>query len=103
MSYLVLHVRPYDFEDEGRRIQGATVTYLDPSTPLAANGERGHPPLSLSVDPGVERQLSEVPGHYELEFSQRRGKYGRPQLVLAGAKLVHVTNLLGKSEAQKGV
>lgn len=87
-AYLVLHVRPYDFEsDDNRRIQGATVTYIDPETPVT-NGERGKPPLSLSVDQGVDRQLKEVPGFYELEFAHKRGKNGRPQVVLSGARLV---------------
>lgn len=101
--YLVLHVRPYDFEDDGRRIQGSSVTYLDPSTPLTATGERGHPPLSLSVDTGVDRQMQEVPGFYDLSFTQRRGKNGRPQLVLAGARLVAGVDLTdAPSENQRG-
>lgn len=88
MTYLVLHVRPYDFEADGRRIQGASVTYIDPSTPLTAQGERGHPPLSLSVDSDAARQITEVPGFYVLDFAHRRGKNGRPQVMLAGAQLV---------------
>jgi hypothetical protein len=87
-QYLVLHVRPYDFEaEEGRRVRGATVTYIDPETPITADGERGRPPLSLSVEPGIERELTDVPGFYDLTFAQRRGKNGRPQLVLSGARL----------------
>ena len=88
MSFVVLHVRPYDFEaEDGRRLQGSTVTYLD----LAMKGEepeRGYAPLNLSVEPQVDRQLTAVPGLYDLDFRQRRGKNGKPTLVLAGARLV---------------
>ena len=88
MSYVVLHVRPYDFEaEDGRRLRGATVTYLD----LAMKGsdpECGYAPLNLSVEPDVDRQFSAVPGLYDLDFRQRRGKNGKPTLVLAGARLV---------------
>lgn len=97
--YLVLHVRPYDFEDDGRRIRGASVTYLDPETPASAEGERGRPPLTLSVDSDIERQISDVPAFYDLKFAQRRGKNGRPQLVLAGARLVQPVDLSGKARA----
>lgn len=101
--YLVLHVRPYDFESEdNRRIQGATVTYIDPETPVT-DGERGRPPLSLSVDQGVDRQFKEVPGFYVLEFAHKRGKNGRPQVVLSGARLVSAVSLTPKSGSQTGV
>ena len=87
-GYLVLHVRPYDFEtEEGQRRQGSTVTYLDLSNDGVDAAERGFAPLNLSVDTEIDRQLTAVPGVYDLEFRQRRGRNGKPTIVLAGAKL----------------
>lgn len=88
MSYLVLHVRPYDFTaDDGKQVRGSSVTYLDlggPSEP----GELGHAPLTMSVPDEVARDFREAPALYDLDFRQRRGKGGRPTLTLAGARLV---------------
>lgn len=86
MTYLVLHVRDFDFEsDDGGRVAGATVTYLDPLTPLDPS-ERGLPPLQMTVKPEVARQLPEAPAYYELTFAQRRGKGGKAALSLIGAR-----------------
>lgn len=87
MSYLVLHVRPYDFTaEDGKQVRGASVTYLDMTGPVE-NGELGHAPLTMSVPDEVARDFREAPALYELDFRHRRGKGGRPVLVLAGAQL----------------
>ena len=91
MSYLVLHVRPYDFDsDDGRRISGASVTYLDLAEPdtSRASDERGVAPLTISTTVDASRGISQAPGIYDLRFTQRRGKGGRPVLTLTGAQLV---------------
>lgn len=87
MRYLVLHVRPFDFQGEdGRNISGASVTYLDlevtPST-----DELGLAPLTISAPARMGDQFPQVPGLYELHFTHRRGKGGRPVLALGGATL----------------
>lgn len=88
MRYLVLHTREYDFEDDtGRRVNGTTVTYLDPSL-APGDGERGNPPLQLSVANQVAAGFTECPGFYELDFGQKRGKGGKPVVVLTGGRLV---------------
>ncbi len=89
MSYLVLHVRPYDFNDQssGRRVQGATVTYLDLDLPPSSQGERGYAPLQLSVDAELGAAFTHCPGFYDLSFAQRRGRQGKPQLVVTRARL----------------
>lgn len=85
MQVLVLYVRQYDFEDDNkRRVQGANITYVDPSTP-PAEGEKGHAPLSITVDVSMMRDFTDVPGVYEMEFTQRRGRNNRPTLALARA------------------
>ena len=97
MSYLVLHVRPYDFDsDDGRRISGASVTYLDlsePATPPAGSDERGVAPLTITTTVDAARGIVQTPGIYDLRFTQRRGKAGRPVLVLADAELVRQVDL----------
>ena len=102
MSYLVLHVRSYDFQaDDGKQVRGATVTYLDLSAPIEP-GEVGRPPLSMSVPAEVAASFREAPALYAMDFRQRRGKGGKPVLTLAGAELRQRVNL-GDSDIQKKV
>jgi hypothetical protein len=87
--YLVLYVRPYDFQTkEGERCQGATVTYLDLTMQATNPGEHGFAPLQLSIDHEVSKSFTAAPGYYDLEFRQRRGKDGKPQIVLTGGQLI---------------
>lgn len=88
MSYLVLHVRPWALTDEVTKElrEGLTVTYIDPTTP-SQDGEVGIPPLNITADKGLMPSFTSAPGLYDLSFSQRRGKAGKPQLVLNGANL----------------
>ena len=102
MSYLVLHVRPWDFAtDDGERKRGATVTYLDLQA-ATEPGEVGHAPLSMSVGEELVPSFGQAPALYDLDFRHRRGKGGKPVLVLAGAKAIRPVNL-GQSENQKTV
>lgn len=98
MTYLVLHVRPYDFEaDDGRRIAGASVTYLDLDSgatgPASARDELGYAPLTIAAPERVARDFSNVPGIYQLHFHHRRGKGGKPTLALGGATLERPADL----------
>lgn len=87
MSYLVLHVRPYNFTtDDGKQLRGASVTYLDLENP-PERGEVGHAPLTMSVGEELVGSFREAPAFYDLDFRHRRGKGGKPVLVLAGAQL----------------
>lgn len=43
MTYLVIHVRPYSFRDDGNKlVEGASITYLDLDNE-PDEGEKGHP------------------------------------------------------------
>jgi len=93
MSFLVLNVRSYSFDaEDGRHISGASVTYLD-LTPTPSSDAQGVPPLTVSVPPEVATQFPSAPAIYQLEFTQRPGKGGRPMLALARAELVRPVNL----------
>lgn len=88
MQVLVIYARQFDFEDDNkRRIQGGKIHYIDPTT-SPADGEQGFPPLELSVDTSMMPNFTEVPGVYDLEFTQRRGRNNRPTLVLTKAVCV---------------
>jgi len=95
MTYLVLHVRPFDFHSpEGQHLQGVSVSYLDLThSPSEADGERGYAPLTLTGEPDLIKDFEQVPGRYRLDFSHRRGARGRPQVVLSGASLVEPVTL----------
>ncbi len=93
MTYLVLHVRPYDFEGKDKvRRQGATVTYLDLSASSSAP-ELGNSPLQVSADQQLAKSFTAAPALYQLSFGQRRGKDGKPVLYLNGAKLEAAVDL----------
>lgn len=93
MTYLVLHVRPYDFEGKDKkRHQGATVTYLDLSA-TAPEPEVGTSPLQLSVDEQLAKRFTAAPALYSLGFGQRRGKDGKPSLYINSAKLEAAVDL----------
>jgi hypothetical protein len=88
VNYLVLHVRPYSFRDDSNRlVEGASVTYLDLSNE-PDEGEKGFAPLTITATTDKARGFTEVPGYYDLSFSQRRGAKGRPQIVFDRARLV---------------
>jgi hypothetical protein len=92
MNYLVLNVREYNFKDDNdKRVEGATVTYLDLSNE-PGEGEKGFAPLTISATPDKARGFTEVPGYYEMSFTQRRGAKGRPQIVFDRARLVAPTD-----------
>jgi hypothetical protein len=98
VTYLVLHVRPYDFEaDDGRRLSGASVTYVDleAPAPLASDTspERGLAPLTITAPARITNDFSSVPGLYDLHFHHRRGKGGKPTLALGAAQLVRAVDL----------
>jgi len=97
VSYLVLSVRPYSFEaDDGRNLSGASVTYVDLEAETRPEDGSGYAPLTISAPTRVASDFSKVPGLYDLHFTQRRGKGGRPVLALGGATLerpVDLTNL----------
>lgn len=100
MNYLVLNVREYSFKDDnGKRVEGATVTYLDLSNE-PGEGEKGYAPLSISATPEKSRDFTEVPGYYDLSFSQRRGAKGRPQIVFDRARLVSAVDFDLKASIQ---
>lgn len=87
MNYLVLHTRPYNFkDDEGRTVEGATITYLDLDND-PDQGEKGFAPLSISAKLDQLHDFTSVPGFYNMNFRQARGANGRPRLVFANATL----------------
>lgn len=88
MRCLVLGARRYDFKDnDGGRVEGVSLHYLtlDGSDDSDVRGEI---PLSCSAPPAVFHQLEELPGMYEVDFRQRPGRGGRPQLVCAGLEYI---------------
>jgi hypothetical protein len=88
VNYLVLNVREYSFKDDNdKRVEGATITYLD-LTNEPDEGEKGFAPLSISGTLEKVRDFTEVPGYYEMNFTQRRGAKNRATLVFDRARLV---------------
>ncbi len=85
-AYVVLEVRPYEFQGESGRVQGVRVSYLDPDSP-ADGRSRGYPTFSVTAPSSLLDSFTAVPGVYRLDFRMRAGARGRPQLALVGAQL----------------
>ena len=97
---LVLGARRYDFKDDsGRRVEGCTLIYLTGDEERSEN-RKGAFPLTIQAAPEFWYQLSEVPGYYAIDFRQRPGPGGKPQLqathvkYLAPADLAHDGDLI---------
>jgi hypothetical protein len=85
---LILSARRYDFKDEdGRRIEGVTLTYLTGDVDREAD-RRGQAALSIPAPVDVWHQLQAVPGWYQIDFRQRPGKGGRPALQAIGVEFL---------------
>lgn len=94
MKHLVLGIKPYDFvDDNGQRLQGVKIYYLDNHLENNANA-KGYLPLNLTLVGGdhVDKFIS-VPGFYNLEFAMMPDKYGKPQIKLHGAAFVESVEL----------
>ncbi len=75
---LLLAARRYDFERDGRRVQGCELTYVQ-SHPDDAHGRVGHAPLKVQAPIAVWEQLVSVPGIYDLELRFRPGRDSKPE------------------------
>jgi hypothetical protein len=85
---LILAARRYDFKDEdGRRIEGVTLTYLTGDIDREAD-RVGQASLSIPAPVAVWHQLQAVPGFYQVDFRQRPGKGGRPALQAVGLEYI---------------
>jgi hypothetical protein len=88
MECLILAARRYDFkDDDGRRIEGVTLTYLTGDVDHEAD-RRGQSSLSIPAPVDVWHQLQAVPGFYQVDFRQRPGKGGRPALQAVGLEFL---------------
>ncbi len=85
---LLLSARRYDFkDDDGRRIEGVTLTYLTGEADQESD-RRGFSPLSIPAPVDIWHELQAVPGYYHVNFRQRPGKGGRPTLQAVGLEFI---------------
>lgn len=93
MNYLVLHVRPYSFTDDNKKlVEGATISYIDTTAP-AREDEKGFAPLQMSVGKQELPQFTDVPGFYDMSFTLRPGVKNRPQISFQQARLTQPVDL----------
>jgi hypothetical protein len=82
---MVLNVRSYDFEDEGKRIKGMSMTYITGDVE-AVPTRRGVTPMTVSIAQDLYDLMQVVPGVWDIQFSQRPGRGGKPTLTATKAK-----------------
>ncbi len=93
MNYLVLHVRPYSFTDDNKKlVEGATISYIDTTAPPRED-EKGFAPLQMSVGKQELPQFTDVPGFYDMSFTLRPGVKNRPQIAFQQARLTQPVDL----------
>ena len=103
-DYLVLGIKGYDFtKDDGDRVAGVNVFYLDMMMGDYDSNVKGYMPLKTSCTPKVLEQLTVVPGFYDLDFRQKPGANGKASLVLANAEFVGNVNWLSEKKDLKAV
>jgi hypothetical protein len=88
-KYLVLSLKPYDFvNDDGERIQGAKVSYLN-KKPSVRENETGFPPLIVSItNPNLLQDLKSAPAIYDMDFEQVTGRNNKPELMLSSLEYI---------------
>lgn len=92
-KHIVIGTNPFDLvDDNGQRVQGVKVYYLD-GDPEESNGAKGFFPLNLSIMGDHVNDFPEVPGAYDLDFKQKRDKYGKPVLALRDVKFIKPVTL----------
>lgn len=91
MKYLVLSVKPYEFNSkEGSLVKGITVSYIQ-KKPSVRENEFGYPPFiinSQSLDGFNSDDFSKVPGIFDMDFEQVTGKDHKPSLILTGMEFI---------------
>lgn len=92
MKILVLALNQYGFTDEktGEVKEGATIEYLTTdftNTSSDFGTKKGYFSLKQSLDKEIAKQITNVPGVYEVELSMRSGSDRKAQLVMNSFKL----------------
>ena len=85
-AYLVLGIKKISFQPEGttRKIKGVQCYFLDPLEEEEENTKGYQVMKSFSSQVSMEN-FGEIPGYYDLKFSEKPGKYG-----IATSKLMEV-------------
>lgn len=87
--FLVLNAKRYSFaNDEGEKVEGTTLQYLEPGELVAEENRRGAEVLTITAPVDFFDQLPTLPGIYDLNFRQRPGKNGRPTLAVTSARFL---------------
>lgn len=82
----VLGWKSYDFtKDNGERLQGLHVHYIDDAFRDDTENQMGVLPMKVPAISAVKNQLAVVPAYYDLDFRQRPDGRGKPVLTLVAA------------------
>jgi len=86
-NVIVLGVTKFDFisKDDGKRIIGAKVHYIDLDHQTTNSNHKGNVPVVANIDYAVADHFNEFPAYYTLHFNVRTGFNGRPSLSLVKA------------------
>lgn len=87
--FLVLNAKRYSFaNDDGEKVEGTTLQYLEPAELVAEENRRGAEVMTITAPVEFYDQLPTLPGLYDLGFRQRPGKNGRPTLTVTSARFL---------------
>jgi hypothetical protein len=92
--FLVLNAKRYSFaNDDGEKVEGTTLQYLDPEETVQEANRQGLDVMTISAPLDFYEQLPALPGVYDLTFKQRPGKNGRPTLTVTSARFLESVSL----------
>jgi hypothetical protein len=92
--FLVLNAKRYSFSnDDGEKVEGTTLQYLDPEETVQEANRQGVEVMTISAPLDFYEQLQVLPGLYDLGFKQRPGKNGRPTLAVTSARFLESASL----------
>jgi hypothetical protein len=99
MKYLVLSVDRYEFTDERTKEvkSGATVWAVNEYREDTAESA-GFKPTKLSIAESLFKtfRTTQLPALFDVDFSAKPGKDGKPMLVVTDAKFLKSTQLFDK-------
>lgn len=102
MKYLVLSVDRYEFTDDktGQTKSGATVWAVNDYREDTAESA-GFKPSKLSIDESLFKtfKTAELPASFDVDFTAKPGKDGKPTLVVIGAKFIKSVSIFDKKVA----
>lgn len=89
---IILAKQEYDFESEGKRIQGCKITYLG-KKPSPLENVKGYTPIVANINEDMSKLIDVVPAIYDIEFEQVAGRNNKAVTYVSDIEFVKETDI----------